>query len=313
MFSDVTSASLSLSATLISRAAGGEAFAPRDRRARLVHGAHVGMVLLQLCLTVGTFSAPNFERVVVGSLPMALKARGFDFTDWPSMVDLASLAARGGGLNLLMSGCFWMFNIVSPCLRAISLLALLLLPLTLERARSLFRLSKMLIAFYALDVMLIATPLINQERAALSARAEKRHVSRPPAPRAPPASRPRLTPLSRVASGVRPHLGDPARSDHFPAVRPAQRAVQHRHLPAHQRRGQAGLLAQRRHDRMHGLLGVRRLADPQVYSPPPLPRRRAPATDVVQRGLRTAAGAIAIADRFAASCAARAPGSGPTA
>jgi len=131
------------------------------RSAARTHAIHVVMVVLQLLATIGTISAPMFERVVEGSMAMALAQRGIDFTAYISMIECARLAARGGGFNLLMAGCFWLFNCVSPVLRALTLLALLTLPLTLQRARALFKLSRVLIAFYALDVMLVCTPLIN--------------------------------------------------------------------------------------------------------------------------------------------------------
>jgi hypothetical protein len=75
-----------------------------------------------------------------------------------------SQAARGGGWNYMVAGTFLVFNLVTPILRALSLLAVLTLPLKLRHARALYTASRLAVAFSALDVMLVATPLISVRR-----------------------------------------------------------------------------------------------------------------------------------------------------
>lgn len=111
--------------------------------------------------TAGTVTLPVFQRLVQGSLSKALAQRGVNFTAYVSMWDCVQLSSRGGGMNLLMAGSFLFFNILSPLARAVTLLMLLTLPMRLDQARKLFQASRILIAFYALDVMLVCTPLIN--------------------------------------------------------------------------------------------------------------------------------------------------------
>jgi hypothetical protein len=64
-----------------------------------------------------------------------------------------------------VAGTFLVFNLVTPTLRALSLLAVLTLPLSLRCARALYTVSRLAVAFSALDVMLVATPLISVQAA----------------------------------------------------------------------------------------------------------------------------------------------------
>ena len=121
---------------------------------------HVLLVFVQLVTIVGAFTLPSFERHVGGSLAGALAEADIDFTSRVSLWSLPAMVARGGGLDWLMAATFAFFIIVAPVARSLSLLALLLLPLRRADARSLHVLSRRLVSYTALDVMLIATPLI---------------------------------------------------------------------------------------------------------------------------------------------------------
>ena len=130
-------------------------------RDRLVHGIHVVLVVAQLVCAVGTFTLPVFRREVLGSIPIVLDEHRINFDADITFLQLSVLAARGGGLNYLMATVFCLFNVVTPVLRSISLLVLLLIPLSRRRARQLYAYSKVVVAFYSHDVMIVATPLIN--------------------------------------------------------------------------------------------------------------------------------------------------------
>lgn len=68
--------------------------------------------------------------------------------------------STAGGLDILMAATFIIFIIAGPILRTLSLLALLLLPMPLERQRSVYLFSRRLVSYTAVECMLIATPLI---------------------------------------------------------------------------------------------------------------------------------------------------------
>jgi len=121
---------------------------------------HVTMVLVQLVMIIGTFSLPAFKRVVTGSLPALLSQAGIDFEKHVSLLHLPGLVAQGGGLDYLMAGTFTIFIVIAPVLRSLTLLALLVVPMKPTTARWLHINSKRIVAYTALDVMIIATPLI---------------------------------------------------------------------------------------------------------------------------------------------------------
>lgn len=122
---------------------------------------HIVLVLAQLVAVMGTFLLPNFRRTVGGVLGQIFSEVGISFDTDVNFVEMTILAARGGGWNYLVAGTFLVFNLVTPTLRALSLLAVLTLPLSLRRARALYTVSRLAVAFSALDVMLVATPLIS--------------------------------------------------------------------------------------------------------------------------------------------------------
>ena len=132
---------------------------PGDRE-RVCLCMHAVLVLVQLVLVVGAFMLPAFERVVEGSMAKLLLDAGVDFTSYISMWSLPAMVARDGGLDYLMAATFTLFIVIAPVLRGLTLLALLLLPMQLSTARRLYVHSRRIVSYTALDVMLIATPLI---------------------------------------------------------------------------------------------------------------------------------------------------------
>ena len=70
------------------------------------------------------------------------------------------LLGEGGGWDLLLSFTFWIFVVIGPISRPLTLLALLQLPMTLRTAQALHVVSRYLSWYYALEVMLLAVPLI---------------------------------------------------------------------------------------------------------------------------------------------------------
>ena len=127
---------------------------------RCLRGLHVLLVVVQLVTVLGTFTLPAFERRIEGSIGRLVANAGIDLTSRVSLWDLPALTARGGGLDYLMAATFTVFIIAAPVARSLSLLALLLLPLPRHTARRLNEASRRIVAYTALDVMLIATPLI---------------------------------------------------------------------------------------------------------------------------------------------------------
>ena len=126
----------------------------------LLLGMHVSLVLLQLVAVIGSFTLPAFERVVSGAMSDLLLEAGIDFTAHISLWSLPYMTARGGGLDYFIAATFTLFIIVMPLVRSLSLLALLLVPMRVETARWLHVNSRRVVGMTALDVMLIATPLI---------------------------------------------------------------------------------------------------------------------------------------------------------
>uniref|UniRef100_A0A7S0P3N4 Uncharacterized protein n=1 Tax=Calcidiscus leptoporus TaxID=127549 RepID=A0A7S0P3N4_9EUKA len=121
---------------------------------------HTLGVLLQMGFTILAFSAPVFERAVIGALPDALRANlGIDFNAEYNMLRLAMMAAQAGGLDYFMSATFWVFIVVCPTLRPLTQLLLLLVPLRRSTQRQLHRISRHMASYYAFEVMLVAVPL----------------------------------------------------------------------------------------------------------------------------------------------------------
>ena len=102
----------------------------RDR----LHGIHVVLVVAQL--VCGNVTLPVFRREVLGSILIVLDEHRINFDADITFLQLS--VAGGGGLNYLMATVFCLFNVVTPVLRSISLLVLLLIPLSRPRARQLY-------------------------------------------------------------------------------------------------------------------------------------------------------------------------------
>ena len=165
--------SAALSAAAEAEAEAGAAKAKGRRRlacARPREGAlHVVLVVLQLVLVGAAFSTPMFARRMQGSLCDLLKAHGFDFGGEYSLVQLGLLAGQAGGWDYLMATTFWVFVIVCPLLRGASLLVLLLAPFSRAAALRLHRASRYASYYFALEVLLLAVPLIHNAMGPMTA------------------------------------------------------------------------------------------------------------------------------------------------
>jgi hypothetical protein len=76
---------------------------------------------------------------------------------------------QAGGWDYMMSTTFLFFIGVSPLVRSITLLVLLLCPLSLPRARWLHHASRYVSYYQALEVMLVSVPLLHAAMGPLSA------------------------------------------------------------------------------------------------------------------------------------------------
>jgi hypothetical protein len=110
---------------------------------------HIAMVLVQLLTVIGAFTQPSFTREVHGAARHLLLAVGVDFTEHVSLIQLPPLVAQGGGLDYFMASTFAIFLLVTPILRALSLLALLTVPMRPSTARWLHLNSKRIVSYTA--------------------------------------------------------------------------------------------------------------------------------------------------------------------
>ena len=99
---------------------------------------------------------------MTGSVPALLKQNGFDFDEEYSIWSLADIIYELGGLNRhLMYTTYLIFCVIGPVTRCSTQLMLLLLPLPTKWLRALHELSRNASIFYALEVLLVAVPLLN--------------------------------------------------------------------------------------------------------------------------------------------------------
>ena len=135
-----------------------------SQRAQCWRGVHVVLVLAQLAVNVTVVWVPFFERKVTGKLAELLLERGISFGRPYSVYDLATLVhtAGQGDLSLLFNATNWIFLVMAPVLRPLTLLCLLLVPLRRRDAVALHRLSRYVSFFYGLEVLIVAVPLLHQ-------------------------------------------------------------------------------------------------------------------------------------------------------
>jgi len=141
-------------------------YPPSERKRAVSHGL---LVLVQLCLTCAAFSYPLFRRRVEGSIAHALRDHGFDFDGQYSLLDMGILSGQAGGWDNIMAITFWVFIIIAPVFRAMSQLCLLLLPMRRCSFVLLHRVSRYISYYYAIEVMLVAIPLLQVAFKPLSA------------------------------------------------------------------------------------------------------------------------------------------------
>ena len=118
-------------------------------------------LLTSAMLAYGMFT-PCFTREVTGSVPALLKQNGFDFDEEYSIWSLSGIIYELGGFNrALMYTTYLVFCVIGPAVRCSTQLMLLLLPLPTKVLRMLHELSRNASIFYALEVLLVAVPLLN--------------------------------------------------------------------------------------------------------------------------------------------------------
>lgn len=133
------------------------------RRLRARQLGHAALVACTLAALVGSVRAPLFSRRVTGSLPALLAAQGVRFDGAYSVMQLHELVVAEGGLNHLMATTFLALLVVGPFARCASLLWLLLAPpacMSLRARRLLHGWSRHCSVFFAMEVLLVAVPLI---------------------------------------------------------------------------------------------------------------------------------------------------------
>jgi len=114
------------------------------------------------CMLAG-ISLPFMSRSVDGAMiePMIewLKPEGNFVYESFSLIDLGFNTVARGDFSWLLCAVFFLFVLVGPLLRQVSLLVLLLVPLPPPSARALLELSRAASNFSALEVMLITVPV----------------------------------------------------------------------------------------------------------------------------------------------------------
>mmetsp|Transcript_10461 Transcript_10461/g.30324 ORF Transcript_10461/g.30324 Transcript_10461/m.30324 type:complete len:448 (+) Transcript_10461:1536-2879(+) len=123
---------------------------------------HLTACLCTSVLLYVSMIVPCFTRTVSGSMSQLLKTNGFDFDAAYSIYSLSGIIYHLGGLNrALMYTTYLIFCIIGPVLRCGTQLMLLLLPLPTRMLRALHEFSRSTSIFYALEVLLVAIPLLN--------------------------------------------------------------------------------------------------------------------------------------------------------
>ena len=154
---------------------------------------HLTACLCTSVLLYVSMIVPCFTRTVSGSMSQLLKTNGFDFDAAYSIYSLSGIIYHLGGLNRALMcatrplarqsrslstpkvqplsqigvepACryttYLIFCIIGPVLRCGTQLMLLLLPLPTRMLRALHEFSRSTSIFYALEVLLVAIPLLN--------------------------------------------------------------------------------------------------------------------------------------------------------
>lgn len=126
-----------------------------------IQSFHTLLTAATLVVLLAALRAPLIRRVVTGSVSEALREFGVELNQSYSLLDLGWLSSRAGGMDYIMSGTFWIFVVIGPVARSVTLLVLLIVPLPLSWQRMLHQASRHVSVFYALEVMAVAVPLLN--------------------------------------------------------------------------------------------------------------------------------------------------------
>merc|ERR1711988_445537 len=134
----------------------------KDRKQAVNYALSLVLVVATTALTCLTVVVPLFDRKVSGAMIQGVWDYvhiGFNdtYTNW--QVGTAIWQAGGVG-PAFHAVCYFLFVLIGPLARVFSQLALFVVPMSLRRQRALFAWSRHASVFYALEVMLVAVPLM---------------------------------------------------------------------------------------------------------------------------------------------------------
>jgi len=134
----------------------------KDRKQLAKYSLSLGLVLATTALTCLAVVVPLFDRIVTGAMIQGvwdLVHIGFDdtYTNWQVGTAICEAGGVGPAFHAV---CYFLFVLIGPLARVFSQLALFVVPMSLRRQRALFAWSRHASVFYALEVMLVAVPLM---------------------------------------------------------------------------------------------------------------------------------------------------------
>ena len=134
-----------------------------------IHFTHIILLVIEFGLIVITLSQSLLKRYVNGSLPLALKTFDIYLDKEYTIIDILNIAGNGGNYDKFIGGIVWIFIIIMPLLRPLSLFILLLFPIPIQLQKNLFHISTYCSVFLAIDVLALIIPFINMSFGPMSA------------------------------------------------------------------------------------------------------------------------------------------------
>ena len=123
---------------------------------------HISWVLFSATTLALGLSTPCFHRDVSGGISWLLREAGFEFNEEYTVFDLARIIADLDGLNrYLLCTTYVLFCVIGPVTRVASQILLLTARLPTSALRAIHELSRCASIFYALEVLLLAVPVLN--------------------------------------------------------------------------------------------------------------------------------------------------------
>ena len=118
---------------------------------------HVAVLILQLIATWSALSLPLLHRHMGGPIATFFEQLGASLGGEFSLLQLSMQLGSAWGWDLLLAATMWTFVVLCPLLRPTTQLVVLLSPIQLP---SLHGLSRYLSFYHALEVMLLAVPVV---------------------------------------------------------------------------------------------------------------------------------------------------------